>query len=87
MTGAMAVYITCTGSGKLTLSYETDPGRTDSKDAPDWFAPSFSNPVEKEMNTGKLAIAVSVVLGQYLRFKLEATGGDVTITSFKFVSL
>lgn len=86
--GYQAVYIDCSGSGKLTLSYETDPGREDGQnDIEDWYVPSYRNPIVTQVDTGKLAIPVSVVIGVFLRFKLEASGGSITINSFKLDAL
>ena len=86
--GAQAIYVNCSGTGKLTIKYETDPGRDNGVEEPeDWYTPAYRNPIVTNIDTGKTAWPLSIVIGMFLHFKLEASGGDVLIHSFKLDSL
>ena len=89
ITGSFAIYIECSGAGSLTLSYEVDPGDEAlldrNKHPYNWFVPDYRNPFASEIPAGKIVVPFMPVVGQYIRFKLEATGGDVQVDNIRLV--
>ena len=89
ITGSFALYIICSGAGSLKLSYEVDPGEEASLDRKtnpyDWFVPTYKNPFAEDLATGKVVVPFMPVVGQFIRFKLEAAGGDVLVDKIRLV--
>jgi len=87
--GTLALYIICEGLGQLKIEYETAPGgdgETSVGYAHEWFPGIYRNPIKESIGTGMLAIPMTITVGRYLRFKLTAVSGDVTITNLKLVT-
>jgi hypothetical protein len=86
--GSLGLYIDCSGPGTFNLTYETDPGKENDSSLlePDnWFEPDYDNPLRTSYAAGRVATPICAVVGQWIRFKIEAVGGDVTINDIKLV--
>jgi len=87
--GAFAFYIDCEGMGTFNLSYEIDPGIEAGPTVPgytnEWFIPDYRNPIKTDILPGKVVIPLKLVIGQFIRFKIEAVDSNLLVNYIRLV--